>query len=186
MALGYRLAGDGKGPGRDGAGTCKEDDLCLGGVKGMATFGTPAHKPVDGVLYLRNKNSRIRPAAEDSTVIHECNPKGRAVVDQSDCLIKCKGPEGCGADPPLGETHTSGTGGTALAMMVCHITVKKVVIVPSYDIRVGANTAKAALNVARGNGVKRAADIQEGSETVGLCINMPLDVISEGRGGSLR
>ena len=73
-----------------------------------------------------------------------------------------------------------------MAMMVCHITMKKVVIVPSHDTWVGANTAKAALNVARGNGVKRTANIQEGSEAVGLRINIPLAVISERRGSSLR
>ena len=75
------MARDGKSPGRDGAGACKEDHLCLGGVKGEATFSTPADKPVDGVLYLKNKNSKVRPAAEDGTVVRECNPKGGAVVD---------------------------------------------------------------------------------------------------------
>ena len=73
-----------------------------------------------------------------------------------------------------------------MAVMIGQIAVEKVVVIPSNDTRVGANTAEASSNVARGNGVKRTTDIQEGSETMGPRIDMSFDIIGEGRGSSLR
>ena len=71
-------------------------------------------------------------------------------------------------------------------MVVRHIPVQEVVIIPAHHTWVRADTAQAALNVTGSDGVKRTADVQEGSKAVGLRVDKSFDIIRKGRGGGLR
>ena len=63
------------------------------------------------------------------------------------------------------------------AVVVGHIAVKKVVIVPADHSRVCPNTAEAALDMVRGDGVEGAPDIQERSKAVRAGIDVPFYVV---------
>ena len=165
-AIGDGPSGDGEGSGGEDPGSCDEDDLHLSGVEDEAAGRAPGHKAVDGTLYLVEEDCRVRSAAEDRSVIGKRNTEGRAVINKLDSFIEGKEPEGCRAYPPLGEPHARGTGRFVEAVVVGHIAVKKVVVIPTDHPRVRPNTTEAIPDMARGNGVEGASDIQKRSKAV--------------------
>ena len=114
---------------------------------------------VKGVLDSAEKDIRIRPTTEDRAVARKGHTEGGTVIDETNCLIKCEGPEGSRTHAPLGKAHTGGAGCVVLAVVVCHVTVEKVIVIPTHHTRVRPNAAKTALNVVGCNGVKSAADV---------------------------
>ena len=171
--------------GGNNTGSCEENGLCFRRIKGKAACRAPSDKTVEGALDLAEENIRIRPTTEDRAVIRKGDTKGGTVVDETNRLIKCEGPEGSRTHVPLRKTHTSGAECVVLAMVVCHVAVEKVIVIPSHHARVRPNAAETTLNVVGCNGVKGAADVQEGSKAVRSRVDMAFNVIRKSRGSSL-
>ena len=72
-----------------------------------------------------------------------------------------------------------------LAVVVCHVSVEKVVVIPSHHAKVRPDAAKAALDMVGCNGVKSAANVQEGSKAVQPCVYMTFYIVHESRCSSL-
>ena len=73
-----------------------------------------------------------------------------------------------------------------MAMVVCHVAVEEVVVVPTHHARGRPNVVETALYVVGCNGVKSAADVQEGSKAVRSRVDMAFHIIRKSRGSSLR
>ena len=104
------------------------------------------------------ENVRIRPTTKDRAVIRKGHTKGGTVVDESYRLIECEGPKGSRTHAP----RSGGTGCVVLAVVICHITVEKIEVIPSHQARVRPDAAETALDMVGCNGVKGAANVQEG------------------------
>ena len=63
--------------------------------------------------------------------------------------------------------------------------MEEVVVVPSNNTRVCSNPGEAMVDMWGGDGVKGAPDIEEGGQTVRPGVNVALNVVDKGRGGSL-
>ena len=138
------------------------------------------------MLYLGEKDRGVRAATEDGAVPRKRNTKGGAVVNELDGLVEGEGPEGRGANSPLGEPHARGTRGFVKAMVVGHIAVAKIIVVPADHPRVSPDKAETIPNMIRCDGVESAPDIQESGKAVKAGIDMPFYVFRERRGCCFR
>ena len=85
----------------------------------------------------------------------------------------------------LGKSHTRGTSGGGVTVVVSHVTVEEVLMVPSNDPWVSTNSGKATLYVLESDGIKFTPYVEKGRETVRPCIDVVFDIIREGGGSSL-
>ena len=72
-----------------------------------------------------------------------------------------------------------------MTVVVAHVPVEEVVVVPANNARVRPNPDEATVDMLGGDGVKGAPDIEEGGQAMGPGINVALNVVNKGRGGSL-